>query len=94
MKKWMLLIIFNRELKPIQWFDSFEDAQKAMKKDFVDCIGEDVFIAVSEENCGSYFDCWSLGDDSAWVSDRDSIDWYIRPVPTELPAEKSEEMLF
>ena len=80
MNKWILISICNRELEPIRVFGTFEEAQAAMKADFIDAIGTEEFNQVCTANGEPYCEDWQLGSDDAWLNYIDTIDWHIASV--------------
>ena len=79
-EKWMLLSTCNRELTPIQMFDTCEEAQAAMKAEFIDAVGTEDYTEVLTANGASDCEDWSLGDFDAWISNIDCVDWHICPI--------------
>lgn len=77
----MMIGIYERELLPISVYDTFEEAQAAMKADCMACVDPDEFKEMCEKNDGPCCDYWGLRDDNAWMGDHD--DWYIVPVPEQ-----------
>ena len=80
MSKWMLISICNREIEPIKMYETCEEAQAAMKADFINTVGIEEYDEVCAANGEPYCDVWQLGEDDAWISGGDSIDWYVIPV--------------
>ena len=80
MKKWILVIIQDRELINVSVYNTFEEAQAMMKSDFIEFVGEDVFNKACLTNDDSLFNDWQLNNDNAWVSQGVNIDWYINSV--------------
>ena len=80
MNKWMLISIYNRDLEPIKFFDTYEEAQAAMKADFIETVGTEEYREVCTANGDPSCEDWVLEDFDAWVSTMDSIDWHIVPL--------------
>ena len=78
MKKWILIIIQDRELISVSVYNTFEEAQASMKADFIESVGEDEFNEACLANDDSQY--WQLNDDNAWMSQRCNVDWYIKPI--------------
>ena len=77
MNKWILISICNGELEPIRVFGTFEEAQAAMKADFIDAIGTEEFNQVCTANGEPYCDDWRLRDDNAWSYNGDSVGYAL-----------------
>ena len=80
MKKWILIIIQDRELISVSVYNTFKEAQAMMKSDFIEFVGEDEFNKACLTNDDSLFNNWQLNNDNAWVSQEVSADWYINSV--------------
>ena len=61
-------------------FETVEEAQAAMKADFINTIGADEFQQVCDANGEPSCEDWTLSDFDAWISNIDSIDWHIVPI--------------
>ena len=61
-------------------YSTYEEAQAAMKADFIDSVGAEAFNQVCAENCSADCEEWQLKDDDAWQNYIDDIDWHIVPV--------------
>lgn len=89
MEKWILIIIQDRELMPISVYDTFDEAQAAMKADFIESVGEDEFNKACLANDDSQY--WQLNDDNAWRSEKTNIDWFIERILVSPSTEQSDE---
>ena len=78
MKNWMLVCCYERDIEAPKFFDTKEEAIRAMCADVGDVLGmtpDEVMEA--RENKTRIDDCAYVGDDFAWSDRHISGDWKI-----------------
>ncbi len=78
MEKWILICIHEREMLPIQLFNSFDEAQAKMRTEFMEDIDPDEFREACESNGEPFCDDWALNEGNAWIGG--CTDWYIEQI--------------
>ena len=83
-KKYMLIVVCDREFDPPCYFHTYEEAYQAMTKDLASCFDTDAEHLKEHED---YEESFNFNDYSAWASDVgccDDVDWQIIELPNEL----------
>ena len=76
MKKWCLICCFEREIEHPLFFDTKEEAHKAMVEDFARTTGRTFDEAMEVYSSGENTYC-EVADDEAWCNNRGNYDWRI-----------------
>ena len=78
MKNWMLVCCYERDIETPKFFDTKEEAVKAMCADVADYIGFTVDEVIeARSNSGEIDNCTYIGIDYAWSDRHANCDWKI-----------------
>lgn len=76
MKKWCLICCFEREIEHPLFFNTKEEAHKAMVEDFARTIGRTFDEAMEVYSSGENTYC-EISDTDAWCNNHGNYDWRI-----------------
>ena len=79
-KNFVLVCVEYRQQIRSSFYETHEEAHKAMVDDFMNCIDPEDYQQGLETNGAPYDEDWWIRDDCAWISDtafKHNIEWYI-----------------
>ena len=79
-KNYVLVCVEDRQRVGSSFYETYEEAHKAMVDDFMTCIDPEIYQIGLEKNDETYDEDWWIKEDCAWIGDNAfeyNIGWCI-----------------